>query len=835
MDSTPSRALRPPPSKLRPPQATLLVLLLLFLLGTTGSQAADAVPLSREDADFFESKIRPLLEERCLECHSQKANKMKGSLDLGSRESVLKGGESGTAAVPGDPEKSRLVIAVRRHDTDLQMPPKNPLAGAEVDALADWVRRGLPDPRVSNTSQEARPAKAAGMTLEEGRTFWSFKPVARVTPPGVRNKEWVQTPVDAFILARLEQENLTPAGKANKRTLLRRVTFDLTGLPPSIEEVENFEADSSPDGFAKVVERLLQSPAYGERWGRHWLDVVRYADTCGNASDYPVPQARLYRDWVLDAVAADMPFDQFLKEQIAGDLLPSENPEERYRHFIATGYLAMAKRFAGKTGARHLTIEDTIDNLSRAVLGVSLACARCHNHKFDPFTVEDYYGLYGIFESTRYPYPGAEGDTKQSLFVPLMGDAEVAALLAPHKQELAQAEAELKPLEARQAELRKLPENDPARISALAELTPQVAAAKKKVTDTNLRAPTVRDAYAVTEADSQANTRIQIRGEPKNLGAEVPRKFPDILGGMRLAADAKGSGRLELAQWLSSASNPLTARVLVNRIWLHHFGRGLVETPNDFGRQGKAPSHPELLDYLASEFVRSGWSVKAMHRLILLSRTWQLSARASAEATHKDPANTLLSHASRRRLDAESIRDSLLFVSGELAPRPESEHPFPPRPTWSWTQHKPFADNYPSRSRSVYLMQSRLRKNAYLTLFDGADPSSSTGVRSNTITPLQALFSMNDPLIHECAQKLTLREVLPANGDPARIRAAYTRAFARAPSVDEMANAASFLSHYREALANARPSSEAHPDDESLVWASLIRSLFAANEFLYLD
>jgi hypothetical protein len=800
-----------------------------------GAASVPVEPLSREDSDFFEGKIRPLLEERCLECHSRKANKTKGSLDLDSRESVLKGGESGTAAVPGDPEKSRIIIAVRRHDTELQMPPKNPLAAAQIDALTEWVRRGLPDPRVSNPSKEPTPTKAAGMTLEEGRAFWSFKPVVRMSPPEVRQKDWVQTPVDAFILARLEKENLPPAGKADKRTLLRRVTFDLTGLPPCIEDIESFEADASPDAFAKVVERLLQSPAYGERWGRHWLDVVRYADTCGNASDYPVPQARLYRDWVLDAVAADMPFDQFLKEQIAGDLLPAANQEEQYKRIIATGYLAMAKRFAGKGGAPHLTIEDTIDNLSRAVLGVSLACARCHNHKFDPFTVEDYYGLYGIFESTRYPYPGAEGDTKQSLFIPLMSDAEVTARLAPHKDELSRAEAELKTLETRQTELRKLPENDPERISALADLTPLIAAAKKRITDINLRAPIVRDAYAVTEAGSRANTRIQIRGEPKNLGAEVPRKFPDILGGMQLAPGTQGSGRLELAQWLTSASNPLTARVMVNRVWLHHFGRALVETPNDFGRQGKAPSHPELLDYLASEFVRSGWSLKAMHRLILLSHTWQLSAHPPAGVEHTDPSNTLLSHASRRRLDAESIRDSLLSVSGELAPRPDKEHPFPPRSTWSYTQHRPFAESYPSQNRSVYLMQSRLRKNAYLTLFDGADPSSSAGVRSKTITPLQALFSLNDPLLHDCAGKLATRYILPNASDRARIQAAYARIFARPPSPGEQERAATFVTQYREALADAHPSPGGPPTDESAVWTSLARSLLAANEFFYLD
>jgi hypothetical protein len=834
MESSPSISVPPSSSRLTLKRPGLQPLLFFVWLALTVRGFA-ATQLNREESDFFEKEIRPLLEERCLECHSQKSGKTKGDLSLDSRESLLRGGESGPAAVPGNPENSRIIIAVRRHDTDLQMPPKNPLTAPQVAALTEWVRRGLPDPRNTTATKDPPTVKTAGMTLEEGRAFWSFKPVVKPVPPAVRRKDWIQTPVDAFILARLEQENLPPADTADKRTLLRRVTFDLTGLPPSLQDVENFERDSSLDAFAKVVERLLQSPAYGERWGRHWLDVVRYADTCGNASDYPVPQAHLYRNWVLDAVGADMPFDRFLTEQIAGDLLPSEDRETRYKRIIATGYLAMAKRFAGKAGAKHLTIEDTIDNLSRAVLGVSLACARCHNHKFDPFTVEDYYGLYGIFESTRYPYPGAEGDSKQSLFIPLMSGAEIDALLSPHKQELARAEAELKPLEASQNVLRKLPENDPARISGLAELGPLLTAAKKNVADITARSPIVRDAYAVIDADACANAKIQIRGEPKNLGAAVPRKFPEILGGMQFAPDAKGSGRLELAQWLTSDSNPLTARVMVNRIWLHHFGKGLVETPNDFGRQGKTPSHPELLDYLASEFVRSGWSVKAMHRLILLSHTWQLSSRSSPEAELKDPANTLLSHASRRRLDAESIRDSLLSVSEELAPRPDQEHPFPPRHTWSWTQHRPFAESYPSQCRSVYLMQSRLRKNAYLTLFDGADPSSSTGVRSHTITPLQALFSLNDALLHKCAEGLASRHILPAADDQARVRGAYARVFAREPSRSENDRAVVFISQYREALAATKEVSTETTGQESRSWTAFARSLLATNEFLYLD
>lgn len=806
-----------------------------FTLLNLTPEAGAKSDFSREDLDFFEKEVRPVLEERCLECHSASAKKLKGGLSLETRDALLRGGESGQAAIPGNPETSRMIAAVRRHDAELQMPPKKPLSSSEVESLVEWVRRGLPDPRAGTPAAAKSPAGTQGMTLEEGRAFWSFKPLTAPAPPAVLDSAHVQTPVDAFVLERLQREGLPFAPPADKRTLLRRASFDLTGLPPTSGQLLAFEADTSPDAFAKVVDGLLQSPAYGERWGRHWLDVVRYADTCGNASDYPVPQARLYRDWVIDAVGSDMPYDIFVRSQIAGDLLPSKNEQARYQGIIATGYLAMAKRFAGKGGARHLTIEDTIDNLSRTVLGVSISCARCHNHKFDPFTMEDYYGLYGFFQSTRYPYPGAEGDTKQSLFIPLVPQAEIDAKLAPHKAELAAADAEIKPLEARLAEVQKLPESDPSRAAALKELTTKVTDAKKRATDLASRPPLLHTAYAVAEEETPANAKIQIRGEPKNPGAEVPRRFPEVLGGMTLPPQAKGSGRVELAQWLTAPTNPLTARVMVNRIWLHHFGRGLVETPNDFGKRGKPPTHPELLDYLASEFVRSGWSLKAMHRLILLSSTWQRAAQPAQQSAQKDPANTLLSHASRRRLDAESIRDALLFVSGELAPRPEGEHPFPPRHTWSWTQHRPFADTYPTQSRSVYLMQSRLRKNAYLTLFDGADPSTSTGLRSSTITPLQALFSLNDPLLHKCAEGLAARHAGDAPEDSARVHSLYLRAFCREPSADERQRALAFLAQYREALAaHPAPASENAPP-ETRLWTAFARSLLATNEFVYLD
>jgi Protein of unknown function (DUF1553)/Protein of unknown function (DUF1549)/Planctomycete cytochrome C len=780
---------------------------------------------AEDGLDFFEKEIRPLLAQHCYECHSAESKKLKGGLRLDSREAVLRGGDSGPAAVVGAPESSRLVAAISGRDKDLEMPPNKPLHPAQIGALSEWVRRGLPSPKESAVTSKP----GYGMTLEEGQSFWSYKPVKQPVLPEVRHPQWVEQALDAFIVSRLEAAGITPSPKADKRTLLRRVCFDLTGLPPTMEQTKAFLEDGAPDAFERVVEQLLASSAYGERWGRHWLDVVRYADTCGNASDYPVPQAVLYRNWVINAVNNDMPYDRFLQEQIAGDLLPEEGEEARYERIIATGYLAMARRFAGKAGEPHLTIDDTIDNLSRAILGSSIACARCHNHKFDPFTMEDYYGLYGFFSSSRYPYPGAEGDPKQNQFVSLLAPEERRRITAPHQEETAAAQSALKQIESEQEQLNSEVDT-PEKTARAAKIKERVEAAKKKLSDLAPRAPVLREAYAVAESEKPADAKIQLRGDPKNLGPAVRRKFPAILGGMLLPEATPGSGRLELAKWLSAASNPLTARVLVNRVWLQHFGAGLVTTPNDFGRQGQAPSHPELLDYLANRFVQEGWSLKKLHRTIVLSRTWQLSSMTTAELLEMDPSNALLSHANRRRLDAESFRDALLFVSAQLEPPPSGEHPFPARHTWKWTQHSPFSEAYENQSRSVYLMQSRLRKNAYLTLFDGPDPSSSTGMRQRTTTALQSLFGMNSTLMHRCGEALAEHHLGGVSEDHTKIQAAYEHTLGRAPSPVEMADALAFLEAYEKALAPQPPGT-----GRKAVWAALARSLLSSNEFLYID
>ena len=797
------------------------------------AKAADEKILAPEQLEFFEKKVRPLLVSKCYECHSANSSKIKGGLLLDSQEGLLRGGDSGAAIVPGEPEKSLLLKAIQQPDDEQRMPPapQGRLSAEQIKDLTAWVKMGAPDPRKpSSTGTLSLPTKY-GMSLEEGRQFWSFKPVTKPELPAVKTANWVRTSVDAFILARLEAAGVVPAEDADKRTLLRRVTFDLTGLPPTPSEVEAFLQDTASDAFAKVVDRLLESPRYGERWGRHWLDVVRYADTSGNASDYPVPQTYKYRDWVIRSVQRDLPYDQFLREQFAGDLLPSQNETERVDHIVATGYLAISRRFGGgRRGEHHLTIEDSIDNMGKAVLGTTLSCARCHDHKFDPFTMSDYYGIYGIFESTLYPHPGAEGANRQEDFIPLIPKAEVEAIQQAHQARIAALMSEVKMSEAKLAEANKLPDGDDKK-SQVDAATKAVADAKKRLTTEQSTPPFIDNAYAVADGKI-GNTKQQLRGDPKKLGDEVPRHFPAILGGQLLPSDDHTSGRLQLARWLTDPHNPLTARVMVNRLWQHHFGKGIVGTPNDFGRQGKAPTHPELLDHLATRFVESGWSLKAMHRLILLSHTWQLSSTESEASLQRDPQNELFGRFRCQRLDAESIRDALLFVSGDLDESTTGGHPFPPQNTWSFTQHNPFFANYETRRRSIYMMQQRLKKNPYLALFDGADPSSSTAIRQPSTTPLQALFVMNGPLAHGAATKFAERISAATVAESGRVTLAYQLAFGRPPSTDEITEAGEFLHIYREQLTNLGKPQE---QIEAQVWAAFARAILSTNEFIFVD
>ena len=1272
----------------------LVILAFLF-----AAWAVQNIALAENESDFFEAKIRPVLVGTCFRCHGDL--KAGGTLKVDSREALLKGGESGPALVPGKSDESLLIKAIQRHEGVSAMPPEKEkaLRPDEIAAFVTWVNAGA-----------AWPAKTA--TFETAK-HWAFEPMRDVALPAVRDQAWMKTSIDHFIRAKQEAAGVLPASPADKLTLIRRATFDLTGLPPTPEAIDAFERDTSSQAFEAVVDRLLISPAYGERWGRHWLDVVRYADTAGETADYPVRDAWRYRNYVIDSFNRDKPYDEFLHEQIAGDILAVNGSPHLYaERTTATGYLAISRRFGfDSENYHHLTIQDTIDTLGQTVLGLSLGCARCHDHKFDPLSMHDYYALYGIFDSSRYSFPGSEQKQKFRSMVPLLppseslpkwrefdlrvatiasnlekqkqpvpaavlrslndldGDFEMQAAAAggsngvlvppwlyegkiavtnaaqsPFKNlyprgkvgasiasgvgeyRIAQAiypqrshencdtlhvnldfrvtasdsdakgvhrfwigampassavevlissesvslqigdtierlctwktlaepvvhaiaepvaftanqwhnlqlaldfknrtlsgkigmpgsmaefsgkalspswlgtidiavldsfgrtestrpaiefdnlgvqespiapvstELPLDPIAAsgldpvaltkeldeltgfdgdfelqakgeppaspwgpgpnsvvtisaasqspflnafavgefgihmpnrgeydgfgrtvananpkqdgqlfasfdfrcankdaggngswryylghgpgnsaaielyfngseffrRSADAREsvcplvvgewyqvqltldlksksytgllasrtsktefsgqlatgwdgtidytfidsyghiggvrpsldadnfaisltafptadaigLEEAKVARESRrvrvaelrrqLASLVANVEVAKQELNRLLADGP-FQMTYGMAEGTPH-NVRMQMRGEPDRPGVEVPRGFIKVLDGGPLQAQAAGSGRLELAQWLTRSDNPLTARVMVNRIWQFHFGRGLVKTPNDFGVRGLPPTHPELLDHLAHQFIRSGWSMKAMHRLMMSSATYQQSSVSDAtqsSATSLADDTDLYIRFSRRRLSAEEIRDAILAVSHELDSTPAQEHPFPTPIGWGYTQHGPFSAVYDHNKRSIYLMTQRLKRHPFLALFDGADSNTTTAERAATTVPTQSLFFLNDPFVHAKAEKCARRLRVAASDVSQQIEMAYRLTIGRLPTEIERAEATRFLQSYREELIVA-----GQDNIESRALAAYVRTLFGCNEFLHLD
>ncbi len=1254
----------------------LAVCLLPLLQVWVGSTLAD------EPNAAFENQIRPVFVETCFRCHGDA--KVAGELRVDSRESLLTGGDSGAAMVPGSPESSLLIKAIKRHADVSAMPPDadKALRPEQVAAFEKWIRDGAHWP--------------ATFKKFESSKHWAFEPISAPLPPRSSPSE---SPIDAFIRSKQRAVGVDHASPADKTTLIRRATLDLTGLPPTPEEVAAFEQDSSPTAYAKLIDRLLDSDEYGRHWARHWLDVVRYADTAGETADYPVPLAWRYRNYVIDAFNADKPYDQFIQEQIAGDVLAAQSTGNKStgsyaEQIVATGYLAISRRFGfDSENYHHLTIQDTIDNLGQTVLGLSLGCARCHDHKFDPVSMQDYYGLYAIFDSTRYSFPGSEQKQKVRSMVPLLppsdaipkwrafdqrvanlatslekckqpistailrslhdmdGDFEMQApaaggsngvLVPPWMYEgkiavtnaaqspfknlyargkvgasiaadagpyrIAQAlyprrhrdncrelnlnldfrvapnsnatgvhrvwvgsipntpaftlqiaadsvtlnygekstligkvttnewhnlqlhldfadgriitslaagnyfnqvnheaasasnqpnaidfvvlesagdpasaiefdnlgvqqesippatlnlssseveepnvgEAELRrqlselvgmggdfefqtegqppdkpwnpgpnsvvklasraqssltnlfPLgrlgvhmpnraeydgfgltlskfwtnqvaerlyatfdfriadvaagadgswrfyighgagssaavelffngkqlfqpskDAREPihsvspgqwnqvqltldlksktyngsfrtdddiatfqgefatgwdgsidysfidsyghiggvrpaidvdnyEIREVPfetlgiQGGTSKIAEAAARQERAITLKREIAER--KAKTQKDAqelnrllvegpfemaYGVSEGTPH-NGRVHLRGEPSQLGDEVPRGFIKVLGNDTLPQNTAGSGRVELAKWLTRPDNPLTARVMVNRIWQYHFGQGLVKTPNDFGVRGLPPTHAELLDYLALEFMRNGWSIKSMHRLIMLSSTYQQSASPTPTQIESNPVSVdthnLYTQFRRRRLSAEEIRDSILSISGELDRAPAKEHPFPSPIDWGYTQHGPFTAIYDHNKRSIYLMTQRLKRHPFLALFDGADPNSTTAVRMGTTVPTQALYFLNDPFIYSKSDAWARRLFEQFEWTSDRIESAYATALARWPTPSELSSASEFIECYKAELATV-----AKENVEVTSLAALLRTLFASNEFLHID
>ena len=796
-------------------------LLCLLLLLSCGICAADA----RKDEAHFERHVRPVLLEHCSACHGQEIQ--EGDLRVDSREALLQGGSRGPAIQPGDGNGSLLVAVVRHTLTDLAMPPEaEPLTPKAIKHLARWIDRGAVWPAKMPLGESPPSAKIAHFI----KNHWAFAPVAENNLSRRKDRSKASDEIDRMIEAKHASANLTPSRPASPEQLIRRVTFDLTGLPPTPAEIDAFVADVSPDSYTQLIERLLDHRAYGERWGRHWLDLVRYADTAGDASDYPVPEAFQYRNYVIDSFNRDLPYDQFIREQLAGDLLNSADDDERWRKVIATGYLAIARRIGVSPHAKkHVMLEDVIDNMGKTFLGLSLGCARCHDHKFDPVPTSDYYALYGIFDSSTFPHAGAEHKQRRENFVYRLPAEELEKVLQPHRDKLAPVLAEINELRDRRKVIRERPEKK----EEFDQLNREIQKLWGKYTKIAHDFPDVDMAYAVSEG-SPHDAKVQRQGDPGIKREKVPRGFLQVLGGQTLPEGHAQSGRLELASWVSDPQNPLTARVMVNRIWHYHFGRGLVRTTSDFGLRGELPTHPELLDFLAGYFVEHGWSVKEMHRLIMGTAAYQRSSESIAANELSDPGNLLLHRSSRRRLSAEEFRDTVLAISGQLDREPAGPHPFPHKRTLHYRQHEPFQETYATNKRSIYLLQSRLRKIPFIDLFDGPDGNLPFAERRSTSTPLQALYLMNAPFIHEQSRAVAERIIRETEGDEAGIDWAYRMLFGRHAGADEVRVGQEFLARAIEAGASAEKTEDDF-DPKRDAWAACVRSMFASNGFLYVD
>ncbi len=857
--------------------------------------ALTAAAQDTTQTDFFEQRIRPLLTRQCLSCHG---GQKLGPLEMLGRDELLKGGKYGPAIVPGKPDQSLLIQAVTHTHERLKMPLNGKLAENEIADLKSWIAAGAVWPESAKI--KAQPAAKYTITAAQ-RAFWSFQPFRKPAPPPTRDRRWPSSPIDSFLLAKIEQAGLAPAPPAGRRTLIRRATFDLTGLPPTPDEVETFVHDKSPDAFAKVVDRLLASPRYGERWGRYWLDVARYSDDkLDSTGEVPHPNAWRYRDWVIQAFNDDMPYDMFVKAQIAGDLLP-----DRDRYVAGLGFF----------GLRPEQQDDRVDATTRGFLGLTVACAQCHNHKFDPIPTEDYYALLGVFDSSNYqelPIASREAvdqwesqkkkidaqdkalkdflaeqaaslarvlaaqtaDNLMASLKPQTGhalDQETFALWrdylksarrehpflkeweklvgenAPEEKLRAAAEEFQKAVLAVDQERRDIDEKNLIRLGGSNErrdlanadllslprdkyflwrdlFSPERGILYKrdqrierfltgewKAHAARLRADLDRMKAALPEkypylhviADntSPRDARVLIRGERGNPGDVVPRRFVSILCDGEPLRFSKGSGRLELAEAIADPKNPLTARVIANRVWRHRFGQGIVATTGNFGELGERPSHPELLDYLAARLVESGWSLKALHRETMLTAAYQMSAASSAKGEAIDAGNRLLWRFPRQRLDVEALRDAMLAASGDLDAKPGGS---PMR----------LAEAKNLR-RTVYGFVSRKKLDPMLAVFDFPNPNTMSEQRIVTNVPVQRLFFLNSPFAMARAESLAKR--LDGATDRDKVRQAYRLLFAREPSAAELSLGVEYVARGAGA------------------WAEYAQVLFSSNEFLFVD
>ena len=704
--------------------------IVLWLAAFCATGSAEEYLTSRRE--FFESRIRPVLVKHCYECHSADAKKVGGQLLLDSRAGLQRGGESGAVVESGDAESSLLLSALRYES--YEMPPKGQLPDKVIADFEKWINDGAVDPR-ENVPNSPQITHDTEIDVEAGRQFWAFQAPRKHDVPDVERRDWPRRKMDYFILDRLEQHGISPSESASREVLVRRLSFDAVGLPPTAEQVEAFQTDNQPDAYERLVERLLASPRFGERWARPWLDLARYAEDqahiVGNNKSLFYPNAYLYRDWVIAAFNSDVPFDRFTKLQLAADLLFPEAEHDQ----VALGFLGLGPKYYRRNAPEVMADEweDRVDTVTRGLLGLTVACARCHDHKYDPIPTEDYYGLAGVFASTR-------------MFN--------------------------KPLD---------PDADPNK---------------------DAKEPS-RSMHVVRDNDSPADIEVHIRGDAFKKGSKVPRRFLQVLSPSPVSL-GEGSGRASLAEAIACNENPLTARVIVNRVWAQYFGRGLVSTPSNFGKLGERPTHPELLDDLAVRFMDAGWSLKWLHREILLSATYRQASTPSAAAAERDPVNQLLGWMPQRRLSLEQWRDAMLFATGEL------EDP---------VGGSSAAVSDPSNTRrSVYSKVSRLELDSMMQRFDFPDPNAHAAQRSETTTPLQKLFLLNSPFVIERAEKLLarLKRESPDSNTVERVQRIYELLLARSPSDEELALAESYL-------------------DSEQRWQSYAQAMLATNEMTFLD
>ena len=857
----------------------LLMLALACLISR--AEADEPRDFTSQQLTFFETKIRPVLVEHCYECHAAGAKIVQGGLRVDHRAGLLRGGDSGPAVVPQQAEQSLLLKALRYDE--FEMPPKGKLPDSVIKDFEAWIAMGAPDPREAVADPLIR-----SIDFEEGRKHWAFQPVTDPQLPAVKDESWPLDPLDHFILARLESAGLKPVEEANRHTWLRRVSLDLTGLPPTPGEIDAFINDKSPQAFEAVVDRLLSSRAFGERWARHWLDLTGYADMIGTSNNVFAEHAWRYRDYLIEAYHKDKPFDRFVGEQIAGDLLPAESPEERAENMTATGFLMVGdveivEPDKAKMEADH--IDTQVTKIGMAFQAMTLGCVRCHDHKFDPIALTDYYGIAGMLRSSpsTHKIPFGVWSTLNSTELPETPEQLAARqkLEAEHVQKLASMKGERDRLEAEKKavseQLAQLEQAANAAANATASEATSVSSATTPSTEEVAQAPANKEAltkrrdelaeqikklgpaiqhaeffrskipkaFAMRDGEQPSDMPIYIRGNPYSPGAVVPRGTIQVASWEKLPEIPAGqSGRRQLADWLADRRNPLTARVMVNRIWQKLFGEGIVRSVDYFGTRGETPSHPELLDHLATRFMQNGqhgWSQKQLIRELVLSRTYRLSSTNDATAMQVDPNNRLLWRMNRGRLDAEAIRDSLLAVSGELITSnggpalvlEEVEN------CGALVQQGVNPPNYNHRKsrpkqevqRSIYLPVMRTNTtnlDRIRTHFDFVNPAQIAGQRSQTVVPTQALFVMNNELFRKRAKALAEHLITEFPQSDVRLEQLWLRVFSRPITDTERSAVTTFLRELDHA-----PTEANEKVGESVAWQELCHSLLASNEFIF--